>query len=273
VLFSAEPGTFTHYVPVAETAENSDIMTELWVEYEDGVRSDGLERPWPYVILGGAVQEVAIPEQEFADEFDFDRTEDPVQSLNEKAVASILNSYGGFESYLRERERSEDVSPSGIAVEDNPSVQEVVDLLLEVTEADLPAIEEEGGMADIKRKKRDQAFREGIYEIYPGCAICGKLFESPEGSLDIEAAHILPKAENGPDVLQNGLGLCSRHHWAFDQGWFEIGLDYQIHVREFSELEGYDGLQTYDGEHLYLPDEESLQPHPHYLQQRNQLHE
>jgi hypothetical protein len=212
LLFSTEPGVFTHYVPVAETVENSDVMTELWVEYEDGVRSGGIESPWPYIVLGEEVREVTLSEREFTDEFDLRLTDEPIQSLNEAAVKSVLNSYGSFDSYLRERERSDDTSPSGIGIDEDPSVQDVVDVLLQVTETDLPVLEEQGAFAEIKRATRDEAFREGIYEIYPGCAICGELFESPEGNLDLEAAHILPKAENGPDILQNGLGLCSRHH-------------------------------------------------------------
>jgi putative restriction endonuclease len=248
-------------------------MTALWVEYEDGVRSGGIERPWPYVVFGKEVREISITNQEFVDEFDFSLTNETIQSFGKRELTSILNRYGGIESYLRERERSDDASPTGTTLDDNPSVQDIVDRLLQVTETELPEFKDGGELAEIEREKRDQAFREGIYEIYPGCAICGELYESPDGTLNLEAAHIVPKAENGPDVLQNGLGLCSRHHWAFDHGWFKIDTDYQIHVREYPELEGYDELQKYDNEYLYLPNEEALQPYPYYLQRRNQLHE
>ena len=84
---------------------------------------------------------------------------------------------------------------------------------------------------------------------------------------------VLPKSENGPDVLQNGLALCSQHHWAFDNGWFEIGENYEIKIREFPDLRGYDELTEYDGKQLYLPSETHLQPHLEYLQQRNQIHD
>lgn len=70
LLFSTRPEVFTHYVPVAETVEDSDVMTTLWVEYEDGVRKCGIETPWPYIVVGTAVQRIHIPEQELADEFD-----------------------------------------------------------------------------------------------------------------------------------------------------------------------------------------------------------
>ena len=269
LLFSTSPGVFTHYVPIIETIENSNVMTELWVEYEDGVRSDGIESPWPYLVLGDTVREIAIPEQEFTEDTEVSLSEKSIHLLGEQAMEPLLNSYGGFESYLRDRDRVSEAKTDEITLEENPSTQDVVDFLLRVKKEDLDTYEAGSELEEIERKK--PAFREGIYEIYSGCAICGNLFESPEGSFDLEAAHILPKAQGGPDLLQNGLGLCSRHHWAFDHGWFEISTDYEIRVREYPELQGYDELKQYDGEYLYVPEEDELQPHPHYIHQRNQI--
>lgn len=273
LLFSTRSGVFTHYVPIAKTFENSDVMTELWVDYEDGVRSGGIEKPWPYLALGEDVRDITIREQKFAEEIDISLSEEPIQAFDEEAMKPLLNNYGGFESYLRDRDRSNDYRPSGVNLDGDPSFEDVVDLLFQVTEDDLPAYEDDSELEEIERETRKAAFREGIYEIYPGCAICGKLLESPEGSLDLEAAHILPKAQDGPDLLQNGLGLCSQHHWAFDHGWFKISVDYEIHVRDYPQLEGYNELKQYHGEYLQVPGEENLQPHSYYIRQRNQIHE
>ena len=124
LLFSTKPGVFTHYVPVAETGENDDVMTELWVEYEDGIRSDGIGEPWPFFVLGEDVREVSIQEAELFDEIDSDLSEDSIQSFDGATLESFSNSYGSFESYLRERERAENPSPNGVDSEANPDLSD-----------------------------------------------------------------------------------------------------------------------------------------------------
>jgi len=62
ILFTTRPETFTHYLPVYETVRDTDVMTELWVEYEDGIRSGGIDSPWPYLVVGGELHELDIPE-------------------------------------------------------------------------------------------------------------------------------------------------------------------------------------------------------------------
>ena len=272
LLFSTRPDVFTHYVPIVETLEDSDVMAELWVEYEDGIRSGGIEIPWPLLVVGEDVREVTIQEEEFVEETDTRPSVDPIQLFDEEAMKPLLNRYGGFESYLRSRGRSNDFGLDDDGLDSNPSTRDVVDFLLQITIDDHDMYEGDSELETIEREIREDGFREGIYEIYSGCAICGRLFESPEGDYDLEAVHILPKAQDGPDILQNGLGLCPQHHWAFDHGWFEIGAHYEIHVRDYPGLKGYNELEQYDGEYLQVPSEKELQPHPRYIRQRNRIH-
>lgn len=273
ILFSTQPGVFTHYVPVAKLFEHRDVMTELWVEYEDGIRSGGIETPWPYVVLGAEVREVTIREEELEQEITTDCNQEPIRLLEKEDLKPLLNSYGNFQAYLRERNQSPDAPPSSPTLTEDSSTSDVISYLFEITKENLPPNGEDPELEQVKQMVRAEAFRQGICEIYNRCAICGEEFESPEGTPDLEAAHILPKSENGPDVLQNGLALCSQHHWAFDNGWFEIGENYEIKIREFPDLRGYDELTEYDGKQLYLPSETHLQPHLEYLQQRNQIHD
>lgn len=270
LLFSTRPGLFTHYVPVDSTVESPEVMKDLWVEYDDaGVRCGGIERPLPYIVVGANAQEMSLPEEEFAGEVNQSLDEESIQWLDKSALEPMLNSYGSFESYLRNRDHSTDPSPSGIGIVEDPSSQDIVKVLLELSPDELPLQDEHPEFEEVEQKVRKEAFREGIYEVYPGCAICGRLLEAPDGSIDLEAAHILPKSDSGPDVLQNGLGLCSRHHWAFDHGWFRITPDYEIRVQDHPELEGYTELSDYDGEYLQLPSQQQIQPHPQYIQQRD----
>jgi putative restriction endonuclease len=269
VLFSTKPGVFTHYLPIAGTVEDKNVMSDLWVEYEEGVRSNGIEQPWPHLVIGKDVLEISIPEEHLADEIDDDLDEEPIQHLSNEELDPLLNKYGSFEAFRRNLNDQDVYRPD---IDSTDSVEEIVQSLLQIPSDALP-LEQSGLFEEVEQRKREDAFREGIYELYSECAICGTLFESPLGESNIEAAHIVPKSEEGPDILQNGLGLCSRHHWAFDQGWFKITPDYEIQVREFPELDGYDELKQHDGESLILPSQEDLQPSPYYLKRGNRHRE
>jgi putative restriction endonuclease len=71
----------------------------------------------------------------------------------------------------------------------------------------------------VRRRRRDPAFREAVLVAYGyRCAVCGfdaRLRHAPVG---IEAAHIRWHQAAGPDVVPNGLALCSLHHKLFDRG-------------------------------------------------------
>ncbi|MDL0119639.1 HNH endonuclease [Halobacterium salinarum] len=253
---------------MAATTSNQNVMKELWVEYDDNeIRVDGIEKPWPKLVIGKQVETFSLPEAELSEALDVDFTDDAVQWLSESALKQFKNSYGSFTTFLRNQDQPDQPQLAGLETEDL-AVQEIVEILLDLDEDAFPASSSDNALEEIERQKRKEAFREGIYEIYSGCAICGELTESPGGSLDLEAAHIVPKAEEGPDVLQNGLGLCSKHHWAFDNGWFEISPEYEISVSDSPELEGYDDLAQYHGKNLYLPYDDQYAPHPKYLARR-----
>jgi putative restriction endonuclease len=62
------------------------------------------------------------------------------------------------------------------------------------------------------------------------CAFCGydgRLATDPVG---LDAAHIRWHGFNGPDTVDNGVGLCTLHHKLFDQGAMGIGLDHRVLV-------------------------------------------
>ena len=72
---------------------------------------------------------------------------------------------------------------------------------------------------------RDRAFRYNVVEkAYRGtCAMSGLRLTNGNGRAKVDAAHIRPVAENGPDVVGNGLALCKTLHWAFDKGLVSAG--------------------------------------------------
>lgn len=81
---------------------------------------------------------------------------------------------------------------------------------------------------------RDERFRRIVGSAYSWCcAMCGMDFGL------VEAAHIVPVADDGRDITANGLALCPLHHRAFDAGLVTISPhDYRIalNVLKLQEL-------------------------------------
>jgi hypothetical protein len=118
---------------------------------------------------------------------------------------------------------------------------------------------------------RSEAFRIGVRRIYEHrCAVCGVDARGPgDGSPIVDAAHIVPKSEGGPDDLRNGLCLCKNHHWAFDQGLFTITNDLTVEVHpDLPDDPDYDFIREHDGEELHLPDDERFWPAGVYVARR-----
>jgi len=272
LLFSAKPGYYTHYMPVETTVESSNIMTDLWVEYENGTKIGGIDSPRTHIVIGKDIQKVNISQERFEKEFTSIPDQGPTRLLTGDAIKPFANKYGTVEAFVRDRGRSDDTFSAQVdSIGDHSTVAEILVALRNLPPEEVPQEEAESELKSIEREKREAAFREGIYEIYECCAVCGSRIEAPDGSHNLEAAHILPKSQSGPDVLQNGVALCRRHHWAFDSGWFEITTEYEIIVRDKPDLAGYDEIEAYDGASLRVPQSNSLRPHPTYLRQRNTL--
>ncbi|MGR6127875.1 HNH endonuclease [Paenibacillus sp. SER-28] len=73
----------------------------------------------------------------------------------------------------------------------------------------------------VKSRPGQPSFKFHVFKRYgPCCAVCDT--KVPEL---LEAAHIIPKKNNGSDDPRNGLVLCGNHHLAFDSGLFMINPD------------------------------------------------
>ena len=93
--------------------------------------------------------------------------------------------------------------------------------ILEAVGLDGPAQEERKAS---KRANQDPRFRELVLTAYERrCAVCGFDLRLNDDLLGLEAAHVRWHSHGGPDLVNNGLALCSFHHGAFDRG--AIGLE------------------------------------------------
>jgi putative restriction endonuclease len=73
------------------------------------------------------------------------------------------------------------------------------------------------------QRRRDPAFREKVLLAYEyRCCVCGHDLRMGGHAIGLEAAHIKWFQARGPDVVPNGLALCSLHHKIFDLGAFTV---------------------------------------------------
>ncbi len=82
-----------------------------------------------------------------------------------------------------------------------------------------------------RRIARSLVFRITVQKVYNYlCAVCGNALKSPTGTIEVDSAHIVPRTRLGSDDARNGIVLCKRHHWAFDNGLFGINKDRKVAV-------------------------------------------
>lgn len=131
--------------------------------------------------------------------------------------------------------------------------------------ADLSAV----ASAQEPTRRRDPAFREKVLLAYQyRCGVCGHDLRLGRQTIGLEAAHIKWFQARGPDVVPNGLALCSLHHKVFDLGAFTILPDsYQMifsqHLNGSDESAGR--ILAYHGASLILPQSPDYLPQPEFL--------
>lgn len=114
----------------------------------------------------------------------------------------------------------------------------------------------------VARVVRARAFQNQILLYYGRqCAVCGRPYERGP-VVDVQAAHIVPVSEGGRDEPRNGIGLCARHHWAFDNAFFTVNDDFStVWLGEQTDPHG----EIQGGRLLTVPKEPWPKPHPLYL--------
>ena len=117
-------------------------------------------------------------------------------------------------------------------------------------------------------RMREDEFRKGVVGAYNfKCAISAMgLVHSDTGGApryEVDAAHIIPVKENGPDIVPNGMALAKTLHWAFDQGM--VWIDGESRICTMPEVERdrrNEWLRQYGGRRLSAPSSPKLAPDP-----------
>lgn len=115
------------------------------------------------------------------------------------------------------------------------------------------------------RPFRDAAFAAAVKSAYQDtCAVTGLKIINGGGRSEVQAAHIRPVAESGPDSVRNGLALCGTVHWMFDRGLLSLDDDFTILMAK-DRVPDTIGRLTNPGGKLRLPERPELRPHPQFL--------
>lgn len=123
--------------------------------------------------------------------------------------------------------------------------------------------------AAVRQRLHQRAFRERVLAAYRRqCAFCR--FRHAEL---LDAAHIVPDADEGEPVVTNGLALCKLHHAAFDRHFLGVRPDYIVQVRAdlLDETDGptlVHGIQELHGTRIAVPRQPTQRPDQHSLEIR-----
>jgi putative restriction endonuclease len=117
----------------------------------------------------------------------------------------------------------------------------------------------------VSRWFRDQSFKRVVRTAYDNkCALTGLRLINGGGRPEVQAAHIMPVSQKGPDSVRNGLALSGTVHWMFDRGLLSLDDDYGILVAETQVPEQVRSLLNRDGRAI-PPKDPAFRPHRHYL--------
>jgi putative restriction endonuclease len=175
-----------------------------------------------------------------------------VRPISEGEFAEILAA--GFAEELSREGRSR-AEPTQATIPD--------ELMEAAAEFERPIIERV-----LSRSFRDQAFRRAIQTVYDStCALTGIKIINGRGHPEVQAAHIQPVTNRGPDSIRNGLALSGTVHWMFDRGLITLGdpPDYPIILSSRGIPENVRGLFNRNMM-LRRPINERFWPAPAYVE-------
>ncbi len=118
----------------------------------------------------------------------------------------------------------------------------------------------------VRRPFRERAFATRVRSIYGStCAMTGIKLVNGGDRAEMEAAHIRPVENDGPDTVRNGIALSRTFHWMFDRGFLSIADDFKILVADRHVDPVLMRLLPADRT-LRVPADPASQPHKQYLE-------
>lgn len=123
----------------------------------------------------------------------------------------------------------------------------------------------------VNRRIRDAAFRRAVVDAYDNtCAVTRLRIMNGGGRAEAQAAHIMPVADGGPDVVQNGLALSSTAHWLFDRHLITLTDDFGLLISHNKIPAEFRSLLSPSLGRIHLPNDRSAWPYLPYVQRHRE---
>ncbi|WP_375428455.1 HNH endonuclease [uncultured Sphingomonas sp.] len=147
-------------------------------------------------------------------------------------------------------------------------------------DADMAVLRQEDPTDDARRVEtalvsrivRDASFRRVVCLAYGDrCAVTRLRIVNGGGRAEVQAAHVWPVAEGGPDLVTNGLALSATVHWLFDRHLISLTDDYRLlvaHNRVPVELRA---LFADRDERIHLPENRRDWPNLAYVSRHRDI--
>ncbi|AUQ59279.1 HNH endonuclease [Phaeobacter inhibens] len=117
-----------------------------------------------------------------------------------------------------------------------------------------------------QRAFRERSFARQVKHAYGGrCSMSGLELRNGGGRPEVEAAHIVPVSEQGPDTVRNGLALSGTVHWMFDRGLLSISDEHEVLVAKNAVDEATLDRLLLPDRRLIDPVDQVFKPHKSYL--------
>lgn len=119
----------------------------------------------------------------------------------------------------------------------------------------------------VNKKIRDARFRDAVCTAYENrCAVTRLQIINGGGRAEVQAAHILPVGDGGPDIVQNGIALSATAHWLFDRHLISVSDDYRLLVSHNKVPSEFQSLFPSANQPIHLPADRRHWPSSKYLQ-------
>ena len=131
-----------------------------------------------------------------------------------------------------------------------------------------PREEQERRIAEmlVNRALRDRSFRTRVVGAYEEtCAVTGLRIINGGGRPEVQAAHIVPVKDKGPDIVQNGIALSATCHWLFDRHLISLSDDYGLLVSHNRVPSEFRNLFANQLERIHLPSDQRLWPRQEFV--------
>lgn len=272
-IYDDRPENYYHfperYLPAVQRALGD------WIVYYEPRRGNGRQSYFAVARVLGIVQDPSKADHYYAKISDYLEFPNPVpfrtgdtffeSALRKPDGTASKGNFGWAVRQIPDTEFDEilkmGITMEAVAADHGQFASTLAGFADEQVEFERPIIEQ-----ITRRHFRDATFARQVKRVYDNrCAITGLRLINGGGRPEVQAAHIRPVSDNGPDTVRNGLALSGTVHWMFDRGLMTIDEDHTILIAEDRVPSDTIARLIIPDRKLLVPGDPHFIPHPAYL--------